>query len=316
MFRFFSISSVTVVISFCALVFIPSFRNDANPLFIVEPGETIKEVAYQLAEQDFIHSPSLFIAFVKCCSENVVHMGSYVFDSKTNLISIARQITTPQSVKEKQEVRILEGSNIQEIVETIVEVFPSFDVETFKTITKGREGHLYPDTYAFTRGVAPHPRIMLHIMEKTFEKKVTPYKEIFQKGEYKPLETFEDVINLAAIVELEATDDFDRRQIARVLLNRLKKGMPLQVDVSFRAINGKNTFSLSTADLKIDHPLNTYTNVGLPEYPIGNPSVASIDAVLRPAKTNALYFLADRQGNTYFSNTHEEHIRKKTIYLR
>jgi len=92
-------------------------------------------------------------------------------------------------------------------------------------------------------------------------------------------------------------------------------GMPLQVDVSFKYINGKNTYNLTTADLLEDNPYNTYKRKGLPPTPIANPSLEAILATVNPQKTNYLFFLADRRNRTYYSVTFEEHLRKKKIYV-
>ena len=91
--------------------------------------------------------------------------------------------------------------------------------------------------------------------------------------------------------------------------------MPLQVDVSFLFIEGKNTFQLSRDDLNSNDPSNTYKYAGIPPIPITNPSRSSIEAVMNPTKTDALYFLADFYGNTYYSRTLGEHLHKKGKYI-
>ena len=91
--------------------------------------------------------------------------------------------------------------------------------------------------------------------------------------------------------------------------------MPLQVDAVFSYVNGKNSFTLTTEDLREDHSYNTYTNKGLPPTPISNPGLDSIRATVNPIKSDYLYFLSDKNGEMHYSETFAEHIRKKKIYL-
>jgi UPF0755 protein len=91
--------------------------------------------------------------------------------------------------------------------------------------------------------------------------------------------------------------------------------MPLQVDVTFLYTIGKNTFQLTTDDLRTDHPYNTYTNKGLPPGPIGSPSLDSLEAAITPTKNDYLFYLADNTGVTHYAKTYEEHLRNKRQYL-
>ena len=316
MLRFVLVCVAVWILSIISIIWVPPLSETVDPVFYVEPGETVSGVAHRLAQREFIYSAVVFRTLVEFGFGNVVHAGVYVFDCPRSLYAYARELATNEISGTPKKIRVLEGSNRKEIAGVLKTTFPLFDTGTFMKYTQDKEGYLYPDTYYFPNGAAPHPRVVIDALERTFEKKVAQHREVFNAEAHAPLKTFDDVINLAAIVELEASRQFDRRQIAGVLLNRLKQGIPLQVDVPFRAINGKNTFLLSKEDLRMDHPLNTYNKKGLPSHPIGNPSVASIDAVLNPVPTSALYFLADRVGNTYFSETHEEHIRKKAQYLK
>jgi len=91
--------------------------------------------------------------------------------------------------------------------------------------------------------------------------------------------------------------------------------MPLQVDASFKYINGKGTKDLTLADLKIDSPYNSYLYKGLPPTPISNPGLDSIVATLTPIKTDYLYFLTDKEGNMHYAKTFSEHVFNKQKYL-
>ena len=92
--------------------------------------------------------------------------------------------------------------------------------------------------------------------------------------------------------------------------------MALQVDSSFKYINGKTTATLTNDDLKIDSPYNSYTNRGLPPTPISNPGLAAIKATINPQNTPFLYFLTDKDGNMHYSVTFEDHVANKLKYLK
>jgi UPF0755 protein len=139
-----------------------------------------------------------------------------------------------------------------------------------------------------------------------------------------PLKSPDQALTLASIVEREAQTPSERPIIASVFLNRLKVGISLQADPTVQYAVAKNAESVSqytywkndltVDDLKIDSPYNTYVNAGLPPGPIANPGLASIQAVVRPARTNYLFFEAKGDGTHVFAETLEEHLRNVEKY--
>src|SRR5262249_24095137 len=131
----------------------------------------------------------------------------------------------------------------------------------------------------------------------------------------------EDVINIAAIVEKEASRADERTRVAAVYWNRLKKGMPLQADptIIYGASNGKGTLGrpiLKSELQDVDNPYNTYKNKGLPPTPIANPGRAAIEAALNPAKTSDIYFVADGTGGHAFAESYADHQRNVAKWRR
>jgi UPF0755 protein len=120
---------------------------------------------------------------------------------------------------------------------------------------------------------------------------------------------------MASIIEKEARTMEARQIIAGILWKRISIGMPLQVDVSFKYINGKVTEDLTLADLKIDSPYNSYLYKGLPPTPIANPGLDSIKATIKPIKTDYLYFLSDKNGGMHYAKDYAEHLHNKELYL-
>ncbi|MBO4780215.1 MAG: endolytic transglycosylase MltG, partial [Selenomonadaceae bacterium] len=171
------------------------------------------------------------------------------------------------------------------------------------------EGFLFPDTYAVESDMEVNE--ILDLMAKTFDDKLKPYmrKQAAEMG----LSIY-DLIILASLVEREVRFPEDRPIVAQVLLKRLKLNMPLQTDATLQYLMDTPKEDVSIADTQIDSPYNTYQHMGLPPGPIANPGMASIEAVLHPADTEYLYFVADRRGHNHYATTYEEHLNLVNQY--
>jgi urocanate reductase len=152
-------------------------------------------------------------------------------------------------------------------------------------------------------------RVLLREFDKFYRDEIRP------RMENTPL-TFDEVINLASIVEKEALLDEERDEVAKVFLNRLEINMKLQSCATVNYANGVWKERLTYDDIEIDSPYNTYVIEGLPPTPINSPGKISIIAVLEPADVDYLYFVAKGDGSHYFSNTYDEHIDAAEEYLR
>lgn len=174
-------------------------------------------------------------------------------------------------------------------------------------------GRLLPDTYFFYW--LTDPRTVIRRIHRHFLDFFTPERRA--RADSLGL-TIDEVLTLAAIVEWEAGPE-ERRRIAGVYLNRLRRGMPLQADptVQYAILQreGKKR-RLLFADYQIDHPYNTYRFRGLPPGPITNPSPDAINAVLYAEQHDYLYFVADGKGGHVFSRTFREHVQAANRYRR
>ena len=175
------------------------------------------------------------------------------------------------------------------------------------------EGSLLPETYHYEWGESRAAMVvrMQHALEDLLAGLWA------ERAEGLPLEVPRDAVILASIVERETGVAAERARIAGVFLNRLRRGMRLQSDPTVLYgldFEGREDGPLTREELEADHPYNTYRVTGLPPGPIANPGRASLEAVLHPAATDELYFVADGNGGHVFAVTLEEHNRNAARY--
>jgi UPF0755 protein len=176
---------------------------------------------------------------------------------------------------------------------------------------RSAEGWLFPDTYRFAPGVSDVE--ILRKAHATMKKKLA---EAWAARDPKvPLATPYEALILASIVEKETGVGSERPLIAAVFLNRLKGGMRLQTDPTVIYGMGQSfDGNIRKKDLAADTPWNTYTRDGLPPTPIAMPGAASLQAAVKPADTDALYFVSKGDGSHQFSKTLDEHNRAVAKY--
>ena len=167
------------------------------------------------------------------------------------------------------------------------------------------EGFLYPATYKVPYGASEEE--YLHIFVRHFN-------EVMEKnGVLKAVKernlNLRDVVNMAAMVEMEAVYADEQPRIAGVFHKRIEIGMPIQSDTTIQYILGAQKETITFKDTEIQNPYNTYQNYGLPPGPIGSPSLSAIKAVVEPEQTDYLYFVAENNGHHRFSKTYAEHLR-------
>jgi len=215
---------------------------------------------------------------------------------------LLHQITFPEGYTIEQMAELLESRDLAKSDAFIAAANNLAFVQRLKIPAPTLEGYLFPDTYQFARNL-PAEKILASLVER-FEQHFGPTQE--EKAKELGFTTHQVVI-LASVVEKETAVPDERPLIAGVFLNRLKKGIRLQSDPT--VIYGLKNFdgNLTKAHLEADTAYNTYTRRGLPAGPICNPGAASIQAVLNPASTSYLYFVAKKDGTHYFSSTLVEH---------
>lgn len=298
-----------------AIVYITIWRAPSNfPLYSivsVKSGESLEVVTQKFTSLRMIRSPFVFRSLVILLGgEKKVTAGDYLLSNKENPLTLAWRIIEGNFGMDPVKVTIFEGLNNTEIATLLSNNLISFDIKMFQEGAKNKEGYLFPDTYFFPPTAKPGE--VIDRMEENFNEKIKilePDIESFGK----PLK---EVIVMASIIEGEARGEDAQKMVAGILWKRISIGMPLQVDATFKYINGKDSSNLTLDDLKIQSAYNTYINKGLPPTPINNPGLDTIRAAINPTKTDYLYFLTGNDGKMYYAKTFEQHKLNKAKYLR
>lgn len=272
--------------------------------------------AYQIAEilhkNHVIKKISWFLFLTNRTKvQDKLKSGIYEFSGRTPLKKVVEKLVKGE-VKLVR-VTIPEGANIKEIAEILEKKGVISDKKVFIEYAKEKklEGFLFPDTYLFPLNSSVES-ITYHMWERFRE----VYKEL--TGETINEENFEKIkkiVTIASIVEKEAIYPGEKRIIAGIINNRLKKGLPIQSCATVEYALGYHKARLTEKDLKIKSPYNTYSHRGLPPTPICNPGKISLKATLNPEKTDYLYFLSMGNGKNYFSKSYREHLRAKKLYF-
>jgi len=280
-------------------------------LITIEKGETLSEIAQALADQDIIWSQFVFKTWVVLIGgTRNIQAGDYFFANPEGALTVARRVSGGEYHLTSVRIVIPEGTTLRDMARMYAERLERFDPEEFLKITKGKEGYLFPDTYFFLPNTSA--KQVADKMEAEFNERIIAISgEISAFGE--PLN---GIVTMASLLEEEARQYETRQIIAGILWRRIEIGMPLQVDAVFPYIIGKNTFELTTEDLAVDSPYNTYKYRGLPPGPITNPGIDAIRAAVNPIETDYLFYLSDSEGRMHYAEDFEGHKANKAKYLR
>jgi len=305
-----SFSVLLLLFTFYFYLISPPTHFPVGHIIAIEKGTILKDIALDLKSKDVIRSPFLFRgAVIVLGGERSAHAGDYYLHEKESVFTLAYRIAYGQFKLTPIKVQIPEGLNTKEVALLLSNSIDEFDMTKFLSLSQDDEGYLFPDTYFFLPNVSEEE--VYRTMKETFSVRLGEISEEVESSG-RPIE---DIVTMASIIELEAFDLETKRLISGVLWNRIEIGMALQVDASFAYLLGKGTSQLSLEDLEIDSPYNTYKYRGLPPGPIANPGLDSVLAAVTPVKSDYYYYLADKEGNTYFSKTFAEHSRKKALYI-
>lgn len=289
---------------------------DQTVFISIKPGMGASEIADTLVQHGILSSKWPFWLKAKTSgTANSFQSGMYALHPGMSVEEILDKLAAGDTTVVK--FTIPEGFGVKEIARRLSEEglvnekeflakakkYAPYDyIERNADIRYACEGFLFPDTYELYQETTPES--VLEMMAEDFDHRLTP--EMRERAKERNLSIFE-LVTLASLVEKEAMYEEDRPIIAQVFLKRLEIGMPLQSDTTLQYLMDAPKEDVSIQDTKIESPYNTYQNRGLPPGPIASPGMASIQAVLYPADTDYLYFVADRRGHNHYSTNYADH---------
>ena len=294
-----------------------------SPLdFSVRPGSSALSAARQIREQGADLQPRLFYWLARLTGRGAeLKAGSYeITTGMTPWTLLERMARGDQTLLS---LTIPEGWTFQQMLQAMAAA-PGLEHDV-GSLTPQQimqrigappqtppEGAFFPDTYMYARGSSE-----LDVLRRAYQAMQKRLAVAWaQRAPGLPLQTPEQALILASVIEKETGLPKDRDKIAAVFINRLRMGMPLQSDPT--VIYGMGPLfqgNLTKRDLQTPTPYNTYIIKGLPPTPIALPGEASLQAALHPAPIKALYFVARGNGSSQFSDTLAQHNAAVARYI-
>lgn len=290
--------------------------------YVVPAGASLAKVARELADSGVLANPRALEIYARWHGRaGAIKAGEYRIEAGTTAIALLDKLTAGRVVQHA--LTVVEGWTFEQLMAAI-----DADDRLEHTLTGlsadeimtrlglagvHPEGRFFPDTYHFTRGTRDVDFLrraygaMSSFLERAWADR--------EKG--LPLESPEEALILASIVEKETGVAAERSRIAGVFVHRLRKGMRLATDPTvIYGMGDAFDGNLRRRDLRTDTPYNTYIRKGLPPTPIAIPSAAAIQAALHPQVDGTLYFVAKGDGSHHFSATYEEHQQAVNRYQK
>ncbi len=290
--------------------------DTATQRFVIAKGQSVIKTANSLKEAGLVKNAQIFRFYAQYKNlDTKMQAGSYELSPNMTTQQIADTLTQGS---EDIWITLLEGWRVEEVSAYLAaQDLSEFDKAAFDELASTSEGSIFPDSYLVPKESTAEQLYELFI--STFERKVVTdlEEEITASGK-----ELSEIITFASIVEREGRSFEDMRHVAGILQNRLDIGMPLQADATLQYIAGYNAVTQdwwsppSVAVKTSTSPYNTYLQPGMPPYPICNPSLNAIKAVLDPIASDDLFYIHDQTGVAHYSETLEEHNANIDKYLR
>lgn len=311
----------------------PVNKNDAKKIEVIIPnGTTSRQIGVILKQKGLIRSELFFNIYIKVKRPAPMKASTYTMTKDMSLEEIVKVLESGNSYNpDVITITFKEGEWITDYSKTIAnktnhtydeviaimkdKAYAQKLIESYWFLTEDilnesiyypLEGYLAPNTYQFSNKDVSVEAIIETMLKQT-EKVLNKYKTNMTL----PVHYY---ITMASLAELEGTNTDNRKQIVNVFENRLARGMNLGSDVTtYYALQHPMTQDLTTAQFATVNPYNTRSTSMMGKMPIGpicNPSESSISAATSPTKSNYLYFVADKYGKIYFTNTLAEHNAK------
>lgn len=315
-------------------------QDSAEIRFVIEPGESVREIATRLEEEGVIRSAPIFLRYVSLKDvDRKIHAGDFVVTKPITLARVVEALAKP-SVSERT-ITILPGWGIREIAAYLQEegigtqeevyalagrpavqysgvgdtlgISDMYEVLQDKPQGISYEGYFRPDTYRIFTDATVEEVLERLVKERNVQFTEQMYQDIKKSGR-----TVHQVMTVASIVEKEVRSSEDRKIVADLFWRRYDENWALQADSTVHYIVGKDGSVFTTqADRETDNPWNTYKYAGLPPGPISNPSLDSILATIYPTPNKYNYFLTTLDtGEVKYAQTLDQHNLNRSRYLQ
>jgi UPF0755 protein len=292
----------------------------SSAVVVVSKGDTLTEIGRTLAAAGVVATSDAFVDAATGNSEaQGIAPGSYalrtgmsgeaalalMLDPSTRVV---KKVVVPEGLRfEKTIAAAAKGTGLSE--DSLRESLSRAGALGLPAYAEGNpEGFLFPATYEFQPDVTPDTVISTMIDRFDQSAQEIDLEAGARDRKLTPLE----LLTVASLVQGEsAPEDYDK--VARVIYNRLKKGMPLQLDSTVNYALGTSELQLSAEQLATDSPYNTYKNRGLPPGPINSPGDAAIEAAINPASGSWLYFVTTdpKEQITEFATSYDDFLALK-----
>lgn len=311
---------------FLAPGYLDSTYNTESVELVVDKGDSLYSVAEKLYEENVIKS-RLWFRYKGEEMAGRIKPGKYSIEEGSKLEDVFE--TIQQGEKEvpvvvtfpegyilyqfAEKIQEVGFGTIEEFIEETENYYGQNYTEVYdnKQLYFSLEGYVFPETYHFSK-----KQTMAQIVEQL----VNTTDEIWDEQMVLKREelgmTRHEIMTLASLVEREAYNDEEREIISGVIYNRIKIGMPLQIDATVIYGIGKGKEHMTRvlyADLEKENPFNTYRNQGIPPGPIASPGKNSINAALNPQTHNYYYYVMGENGHV-FAETYDEHLKNVEKY--
>lgn len=311
----------------------PVSKNSELKEIEINEGETYLSIASKLKENNLIRSEFFYKLYVKLMKPNGLEKGKYSLSENMGVEKILEILGSGSDINSDNiSITFVEGKNMRYIAKLIAQNTNNTEEDVYTLLTDNNyldslinnywfltdeiknpniyyslEGYLFPDTYQFRDKDVTVKEIFKTLLDE-LDKKLTPYKTEIQNSPY----TVHQLLTLASIVELEGVNKADRFDVAGVFYNRLNSGWSLGSDVTtyYAAKVDMSERDLYKSEIDACNYYNTRSNCmagKLPISPVCNPSIESIEAVIKPNNHNYYFFVADKNKKTYFTKTNAEH---------
>lgn len=302
----------------------------------IKLGSGTTTIARTLKDENLIKSINAFKIYVKLNNITTFQAGTYYLSKNMDVKEITQVLQTGKVESEEQiSITFVEGKNMRWVASKIAqetnntendvyslledENYIDFLIEKYWFITDEiknediyypLEGYLFPNTYQFENKDVSVEKIFETLLNQ-MEKQLDKYREEIKKSKY----SVHEILTISSIIENEAVFDKDRKDISSVIYNRLNSNMAIGSDVTtYYALKiDMGTRDLYASEISTYNPYNTRgpnMQGKLPVGPISMVGLSSIEAAINPNETSYIYFVADKDGNVYFTRTYDEHLKK------